>query len=337
MPPVVPYRNNRVSRYAPYARAAWNVGQRLGSMYKRYANRGSSGGRSAGSAKAKAVGSLSEQKDVTTLYRRRRAPRRVRRRARKAMKMFTYHMDKINSMKTCIITDVVSQSDTPTGLANGQSVHGVTMYGYNLNTYASNSDTGNGDMWWIFARENGGDPTITSASRKLRFRSCTINYTVQNTGEAGLYLDLYFVIARKDNGSTSDPAVEWNESINLQSPGNMPNAITSHDYYQVTPFDAPNFGRYWLIKSRRRVFMQPNEIYSFQQRDAGNYILNMSDLLNVKVKGNLTEGVIMVFSNPVCDNTIPSAPVPQPVSYTYTATKTYHYTETSSSIDSIGA
>lgn len=45
----------------------------------------------------------------------------------------------------------------------------------------------------------------------------------------------------------------------------------------------------------------------------------------------------MVFSNPVVDNTTPSAPVPQPVSYTYTATKTYHYTETTSSIDAIGA
>jgi len=145
------------------------------------------------------------------------------------------------------------------------------------------------------------------------------------------------VIARKNNGSTSDPAVEWNESINLQAQGNMPTAITTHDYYQVTPFDAPNFGRYWLIKSRRRVFMQPNEIYSFQQRDAGNYILNMGELLNIKVKANLTEGVIMVFSNPVCDNTVPGSPVPQPVSYTYTATKTYHYTETTSSIDAIGA
>lgn len=63
----------------------------------------------------------------------------------------------------------------------------------------------------------------------------------------------------------------------------------------------------------------------------------MGDLLNIKVKANLTEGVIMVFSNPVVDNTTPSAPVPQPVSYTYTATKTYHYTETTSSIDAIGA
>lgn len=328
------YRPNRMMRYAPYARTAWNVGKRLGGLAKRYFNRR---GPSTQSAKAKAVGSLSEQRDVTYLYRRKRAPKYVRRRARKAMKMFAYHMDKINSMKTCIITDVVSVTDTPTGLDDGQNVHGVTMYGYNLNTYAANSDTGNGDMWWIFARENGGDPTVASGSRKLRFRSCTINYTVQNTADTGLYLDIYFVIARKNNGSTSDPAVEWNESLNIQAAGNMPTPITSHDYYQVTPFDAPNFGRYWLIKSRRRVFMQPNEIYSFQQRDAGNYVLNMSDLLNIKVKANLTEGVIMVFSNPVVDNTNPADPVPQPVSYTYTATKTYHYTETTSSIDSIGA
>jgi len=339
MPSIVRYRggSRRLARYAPYARSAWNMGKTLARYVRSY--RGSSGGGSSGnsnSAKAKAVGSLSEQKDVTSLYRRRRAPRRVRRRARRAMKMFTYHMDKLQSMKTCIITDSRSATYTPTGLSDGQVVHGITMYGYNTNTYAANTDTGNGDMWWIFARENGGDPTAALGSRKLRFRSCCINYTVQNTGEYGIYLDLYFVIARKNNGSTSDPGIEWNESVALQAPGNMPNAITSHSYYQITPFDAPNFGRFWLVKSRRRVFMQPNEIYSFQQRDAGNYVLNMSDLLNFKSKNNLTEGVIMVFSNPTVDNTVPGAPVPQPVSYNYTATKTYHYTEVTSSVDSIG-
>lgn len=335
MPSVTRYNSRRsLARYAPYARTAWNVGRMVGNGIRKWYKGRRSGGRGASSAKAKAVGSLSEQKDTTSLYYRKRAPRSVRNKARKAMKMFTYHMDKIQSMKTCIITDSRTIVHTPTGLSDGQVVHGVTMYGYNTNTYAANTDKGNGDMWWIFARENGGDPTVSSGSRKLRFRSCCINYTVQNLGDYGMYLDLYFVIARKNNGSTSDPAVEWTEALNIQNVGNMPNAITSHGYYQVTPFDAPGFGRYWLVKSRKRVFMQPNQIYSFQQRDAGNYVLNMSDLFDVKMKSNLTEGVIMVFSNPTMDNT--SSPIPQPVEFCYTATKTYHYTETSSSVDAIG-
>lgn len=323
-------------RYAPkhYA-AAWKVGQHIGGALRRAYN---SYQVSSASKKAKSVGSLSEQKDVTTLYRRTRAPKRVRKRARKAMKMFMYRMDKLQSMKTAIITSAGQVSWSPTGLANGQSSIGITMYGYNTNTFAANTDPGNGDMWWIFARENGGDPTAASGSRKLRFRSCTMNYTIQNTFDEGVYMDIYFVIARKNNGSTSDPAVEWNEALALQAAGNMPTAITNKDYYQVTPFDGSSFGRYWLVKSRRRVFMQPTEIYSFQQRDAGNYVLNMSDLANIKMKANVTEGVILVFHNPFVDTvTTPGTSVPGGGQVQVTCTKTYHYTETSSSIDSIGA
>lgn len=65
--------------------------------------------------------------------------------------------------------------------------------------------------------------------------------------------------------------------------------ITNSMYYAVPPFDAPGFGRYWLIKSRKSVFVQPQEIYSFQQRDAGNYILNMDDLLNMKMRAWCSE------------------------------------------------
>lgn len=323
-------------RYSPmHYRAAWKVGQYIGNTIQKYrSSRGSGGG---SSRKAKSVGSLSEQKDVTTLYRRHRAPRRVRRAAKRGMRMFTYRMDKLQSMKTAIITSGGQQSWSPTGLADGQKVIGITMYGYNTNTFAANTDTGNGDVWWIFARENGGDPTAASGSRKLRFRSCTMNYTIQNTFDEGVYMDIYFVIARKNNGSTSDPAVEWNEAVALQSAGNMPTAITNNQYYQITPFDAGSFGRYWLVKSRRRIFMQPTEIYSFQQRDAGNYVLNMSDLNNIKMKSNVTEGVILVFHNPFVDTvTTPGTPVPGGGQVQVTCTKTYHYTETTSSIDAIG-
>lgn len=328
-------RGQGVSKYYRAARGAWNLGQYAGKAVKRYYKRNGGGG--ARSAKAKAVGSLSEQRDVTTLYRRKRAPRRVRRGARKYYKKFMYTLDKTQGMKTCVITNASQVSGSPANLANGQAVIGITMYGYNTNTYAANIDLGNGDMPWIFARENGAYPTAASGSRTLRFRSCTMDYTVQNTFDEGVYMDIYFVIARKNNGSTSDPATEWNEAVAVQSPGNMPTAITSASYYGLTPFDAPSFGMYWLIKSRKRIFIQPNEIYSFQQRDAGNYVLKMSDVLDIKMKANLTEGVILVFHNPVTDTvTVPGTIIPGGFQCQVTCTKTYHYAETTSSVDTIG-
>lgn len=311
------------------ARYAWKAGRQIGKYFakRKWQSSQSSGKR----AKGRQIGSLSEQRDSTTLYARRRAPRRVRRAARRYMKRFTYSMDKLQSMKTCIINNSTQIAWAPTSFANGQTANAVTMYGYETNTYASNIAPGNGDMPWIFARENGGYPSSSDASRKLRFRSCCITYSLQNNYDEGAYIDMYFVIARKNNGSEADPANEWIQSLHEQAAGNMPVAVTSFTTYGVTPFDAPAFGRYWLIKRRRRVFLQPNEIYSFQQRDAGNYVLNMGDIFNLKSKANLTEGVIFVYSNPNCTGSEPGG---GNVQLTYT--KTYHYTETSSSIDAIG-
>jgi len=93
-----------------------------------------------------------------------------------------------------------------------------------------------------------------------------------------------------------------------------------------------------LIKSRKRIFMQANEIYSFQMRDAANYVLNMEDILDVKMKANLTEGVIMTFHNPSTDTiTTPGTIIPGGFQAQVTVTKTYHYAETSSSVDTIGS
>ena len=313
------------------ARLAWNVGRRVRSAYNDYQRSSTS------SAKAKAVGSVSEQRDVSALYRRKRAPKRVRRAAKKFSGKVYYYMDKTQGMKTAVITASTQVNGAPTGLSNGQYALGITMYGYGNNTYAANIDTFNGDMSWIFARENGAYPTASSGSRKLRFRNCTMNYTVQNTYDEGVYMDIYFVIARANNGSTADPVSEWDQAVAVQSNGNLPTPITSATYYQLTPFDAGSFGRYWLVKSRKRVYMQANQIYSFQMRDAGNYVLGMEDVLNLQAKRNVTEGVILVFQNPFVDTvTTPGTPVPGGFQCQVTCTKTYHYAETSVSVDTIG-
>jgi len=327
----------QIGRYRPgMYKTAWKAGQAVGKYVKNYYKNRSAAG-SASSAKAKTVGSLSEQRDVTTLYRRKRAPRYVRRAARKFNKKVLYSIDKTQGMKTCIIQASSQINASPTSFNSGQATVGVTMYGFATNNYSANTDPWNGDASWIFARENGSYPTTADATRKLRFRSCTMNFSVQNTYDEGLYMDLYFVICRSNNGSTADPVIEWNQAINAQGIGNMTSAITSSNYYQVTPFDSGNFGRFWLIKSRKRVFMQPTEIYSFQMRDAGNYVLQMSDMFDLKAKKNVTEGVIMVFHNPKVDSvTDPGNPTPGGLQAQVTVTKTYHYAETSTSVDSIG-
>ena len=332
----------RVGGYAHAARAAWKGGQLIGRALKRKWN-SSGGSKRSRSSRGATYGNLTFQNDEAVVYRRKRAPRRVRRRHRKAFKNFMYNMDKLQSMKTCVIYNRSLFTATPTGVANGQAPMGVTMYGYNANTYASNSDLGNGDMGWIFARENGAFPTATEGSRKLRFRSCVMELTITNELAAGgtgdIYgigiFDIYHVIARKNNGITSDPADFWTRSLNLEAAGNMPTAITTSNQLGITPFDATNFGKYWLVKKKRRVRLSPGQVYNFQMRDPGNYVLQMSELLDIKAKSNMTEGVIIVGYNSSYKFLDPDY-VPGDVEYSVTYRKTYHYTEVNSSVDTVG-
>lgn len=334
------FKRRRVNYYALAGQAAGyaaraglkRLGEYAGNAFKRWKNGGS---QKKSYRKGRMVGSLTEQRDFTNLYRRRRAPRRLRARARRFAGKVNHVIDRGLGMKTCIIPNSSQISWSPTGYSDGQKSVGVTMYGYNTNSYASNVDPGNGDIPWIFARENGAYPTSTSGSRKLRFRSCCIDYSIQNTFNEGVYMDIYYVICRQSNGASSDPAVVWDNSINEQLAGNMPNGITNKNYYGVTPFDAPGFGRFWLVKSRKRVFIQPSEIYSFQTRDAANYYLNMDDILDVKCKKYVTEGVIFVFHNPYVDTTSGAVPGGGQVQLSYV--KTYHYAEVFVDQDTIGA
>lgn len=329
--------------YGQTLRLAARAGQHVGRYLKRKWRSSGGGRKRARSSRGATYGNLTFQHDEATVYRRKRAPKRVRRRHRKAFKRFMYNMDKLQSMKTCVIYNRSLFSTTPTGVSDGQSPMAVTMYGYNTNTYASNTDPGNGDMGWIFARENGAFPTAIDATRKLRFRSCVMEFTLTNelqsggSGDAygiGIF-DIYHVIARKNNGTTSDPAVFWDTALGHESAGNMPTAITSSTQLGITPFDTSEFGKYWLVKKKHRVRLSPGQVYNFQMRDPGNYVLNMSDLLDIKAKANLTEGVIIVGYNSTYKFVDPDY-LPGDVEYSVTYRKTYHYTEVSSSVDAVG-
>jgi len=166
---------------------------------------------------------------------------------------------------------------------------------------------------------------------------------ITNTGGDGAtyvdnvaYVDIYHVLCRKDlhNDSiaTGDIASYWNACINEQAPGNMPTPITNNQLYDVTPFDASGFGRYFKVLKLRRVKISKGQNFNMQIRDPGNYVLNMEDLLNNDYKSNVTEGLIIVARNP----SEQSPGVPGDVNVALFATKTYHYTELSSSVDAIG-
>lgn len=313
----------------------WSVAKGLYSGYK-FMNKFRGKSNTSTRGKAKEYGNITFQQDERTIYRRKRAPKRVRRAHRKAYKNFLYNLDKVQSMKTCVINDSVNRTVTPTGYADGQMCVGITLYGYGENTFAANTNTANGDMPWIFARENGAYPVSSLASRKLRFRSAILDIDIYNGGSDLVLLDVYHVLCRKTAknvvGVTGDPQQFWNEAISMQAAGNMPAGILANTHYGVTPFDSGDFGQGWIIKSVRKIRLSAGQWYSNQIRDPGNYTLRMEDVLEMNCSRNLTEGFIFVVRNPDI-----TASVPDPLNVTFRYTKKYHYTETSSSIDAIGS
>jgi len=336
-------RTGTVGGYGYAARAAWRAGAGAGRIMKKWLKTGSSkktvGREDTNSGTSAATfGNLTSQYDTARLYRKRRAPRRVRRRAKRFMRSLKWGLDKLQGMKVAVINNASNGGVTPTTKFNGQGITAVTMYGYGNNTYAANTNYGNGDVWWIMARENGGDPTADSATRKLRFRSCVMNVNVINTTEnapQNIIVDVYHILCKQSGnnvGNTGDPAELLNECAREMSGTNFPTEITNGLADGVTPFDIPTYGRYITVKSVRRYRLDAGGYFNLQLRDPGNYLLSMADLNDVDFKRNITEGYLFVYYNAACDNT----GVRYAASIQLNYSKKYHYTETSTSQSQIG-
>lgn len=328
----------RMSRYGGGLRTAWRVGQALGRVYKKW--KGSGAQRTDRGGRGTTYGNLTNQYDTARIYQKKRAPRRVRRAAKKYISRLKWGMDKLQGMKMAMIAHTSTHTIVPTSDANSQGVAGLTIYGYGANGYASNTNQGNGDVWWIMARESGASPTATDATRKLRFRSVTMNVNVVNrtAGENAqggqIIVDVYHVLCKQnydDVSNSGDPTTVWNESVNELSGTNLPTAITNANFEGVTPFDAGTFARYYTVKSIRRYRLEENGYFNLQMRDPGNYVLNMSDLLDCNHKRFVTEGYMFVFYNP---SRVAGIRGDATIELNYN--KKYHYTETSSSISQAG-
>lgn len=307
-----------------------------------------SGSRTSRSSRGRDYGNLTFQNDEHQIYRRKRAPRRVRARHRRSAKNFMYQLDRLQGMRTVTITRTGNQSVTPSSGAIAQGSFGVTLYGFGTNssTAGTNTNWGNGDVAYIFTSENGTAPSAALANTQLRFRSARMNLSIKNvtgTGEGTfgslVIVDLYHCLVRKDcdtqsGTTTGDLAVLWNDAINLE--GLVPNttAVTTSQVDGVTPFDSPAFGEKVIVKRIRRVRLSDGQVFNTQLRDPGNYVIKESDLINnMNYKGNLTEGYLVVFYNAMAD---PATGVRGLASLDVNYQKAYHYTYTSSSHDVIG-
>lgn len=317
-------------RVAPYVKSGIK-------MFRKFRSGGSSG---PAKKARKVVGQTTFQEDYRSLYNRRRAPRRVRNRARRSFQRFTYLLDKTQGMTSSVINNFASGTTSPTSpLTGSQAVYGIGMYGTSASLSAGDF---NSDLYKIYDDASGATPTSSNAAMTLRFRACIMDFVVKNTGSNPMFLEVYQCVARKD-GASCDASAEWQTAFSAETSGTVGTALTSITSYKVTPFDAPGFGIYWYVKSRKRFYISAGNTVAWQVRDPKNYVIKGEEILKATTLKNRTEACILVAYgadvvswSSVSMGQSASIGVPTSCAFDINCIKTYHWTYTSLSTDNVG-
>lgn len=316
-----------MSRAAGYA--AFNYGRKLGiALRNRYAS-----SRSRTNTKRRGqsdYGNITFQRDEAVMYRRRRAPRRLRRRMRRfAKRVEKVIMGDLGQQTAVINHSIAPGVITPTSFSDAQSIGQVLLY----TATSSGSTTDNyfeaGDMNYINALVSGG-----GLSSKVMFKSAVLDISFTNTYTGPIIVNIYEVVARTDAEFLATTA--WQEGL-TRSKG----LVVNTSLYGVTPFDAPYFGTYWLITKKRRIFLDSNKTYTFMIRYPRDLKFDL-DEFNVGpsptdyAKKGISRGIMWaVYSNQTTQVGGMGPYIPGPYSYQVTWTKTYHYGELEAQSDTI--
>lgn len=240
---------NIMKRNLPLAKAAYQGYK----MYKRSSN--------GAPRKSVRTNTVSFQHDYSSQYSRKRAPRRVRRRAIRQTRTFNHQLGKQSSQYSRLFNHIYAPTTvTPTSLSNSQTVFNVGLYGGEPSS-ASAMDT-----WYQVCNDAGA----LVDTRRILCKSAVLNVQIQNEDDtAPLVVDAYRYVARREG--YDEPGLEWSQAlINQASAAGSTNDLTTLSL-DCTPFDAPGFGSKYLITGKTKYRIAPGNSVYLQMRDPRNY------------------------------------------------------------------
>lgn len=304
-------------RAYPYARAAYNA-------YKR------SNVRSQPSKSARTPPPISFQHDYQTQYRRRSAPKRLKRRLRRYAKNFRYQLGKSLGQFSRVFNFVYAPATlTPTSFANCQTIKDVVLYG------ASQTDTTDGTLLKICT-----DLGVAQSTAKIQFKSAVLDVQIRNTdSESPLIVDAYRVVCRRE--SYDAPGLEFSQCLVNQAV--MTGASNMNGFQMgVTSWDAPGFGSKWLILGKTRYRIGAGNSVYLQLRDPKNYEFDTARLdydsgattNRVQMLKGMTKGWIFIARSSALDATQSFS---GEINWEITSIMNYHYTVQESELDQKGA
>lgn len=269
------------------------------------------------------------QHDASFIYGRRRAPRIVRRRARRSQRRYMHNLVNGLGQKSATFSAVSNNQLTPTTLANSQSVFSIGLYGGILNS----------STWGDLAEMATNEGLYTAQTGNIFFKSAVMEVQVRNNDTTDpLVIDVYEVIARKEG--YNEPDADWVDGIfNQASTTGMGSATTGQ--LGITPFDAPGFCSSWLIKNKTRYRVSPGISIYLQLRDAKDYMFNTDRFeydagttsVRTRMFRGLSKGYLIVARSSAVDTATPKL---FPIDYDIIATKTYHFAVQKDAEDMVG-
>lgn len=248
----------RFHRYAPYIRTAAKVGGRLYNAYQNYKKKNNT---SSGSG-------VTSQHDRAVQYRRKKAPRRIKKKARRSRKRHEWN----------ILKDLAPQTAVRNGTLSGSWAAGVTtQYAvdcciYGLNGAVDNaSDQGYQDVSVVLS----ADPQANDSFEKICFSTAILDVTYTNTSTVQFTqeVDVYEIIFTRQNSGTRLLG-DYNAAFAATPITGSGTAVTDFTPRGMTPFECPlASAQGYKVLKKTKYFISAGNCFTYQIKDKKNYWL----------------------------------------------------------------
>nr|UBJ26224.1 capsid protein [Red panda feces-associated circular DNA virus 6] len=284
---------SKVSKYLPM------VAENVGKAYSKF--------RSANRQPPSGITTF--QRDVQTTYNRKRAPMKVRRRARRQHNVFKKHMQNALGCKQL----VTNQFGRIENAANNQALYDFSCMD-------------NDRFLQLYKLINPilEDPNLASSTASEIFiKGVRQEVEVKNLTAFGAYIDLYYYVPRKDTSSYGLGAMIDDENGNILpstsfAAGGLtpPFGAASLLNLGVTPFQSPSFTENFLVTKVKRVQLAPSATFtlSMGMRKGGTH--SNKDWKGFRMRRGISSGIILIAQGEV-DTNVDASTKTQPIQLSF--------------------
>lgn len=201
---------------------------------------------------------ITQYHEDKVLYRRRRANRRMRKRARRATRNFRKQIIQHSGAQR-----VVRTFDGTASAAEGfSSSFDCLIYTY----YDGSGSTTNSDLAdidTVIIPAMGVLPPSTNS--RLLYNSCFMDITIQNSGANALFLDCYYVKCRRSTAGSAR-----NDFVAIDTTKWAGETAITHQTLGITPYDSNQFTAHWVITKHRRILLPAGQSTELTVMDRKN-------------------------------------------------------------------